>query len=189
MDSMGQSWLQQANKNARSLAIVGVLEIVAGVLAIFVPLVTGLAVAMVVGIMLMVGGGARLVGAFKASSFGSGALAFLWGLLLLVMGFHFVTRPGLGLESLTWVVALVLFADGILRVILAFQMKPVKGWGWMLFGGILSVLFALMIWRQIPVSALWVIGTLVGISLISNGFTTFFVGRAAGKVAGIAKGA
>lgn len=188
MDSIVQTWLQQAKKNAGWLVFLGIVEVVAGVLAIMGPLFAGLAVAMMVGFMFMVGGGARLVGAFKANSFGGGALTFLWGLLLLVTGFHFVTRPGLGLESLTLLVAVVLFADGILRVILAFHMKPVTGWGWMLAGGILSVLFAVMIWRQFPASGLWVVGTLVGISLISNGFTTVFVGRAARKAANVAAG-
>jgi uncharacterized membrane protein HdeD (DUF308 family) len=189
MESMVQAWLQQAKKNAGWLVFLGVVEVVAGILAIIGPLVAGLAVAVVVGFMLLVGGGARLVGAFKAQSFGGGALTFLWGLLLVVTGFHFVTRPGLGLESLTLVVTVVLFADGILRVILAFHMKPVKGWGWMLAGGILSVVFALMIWGQFPASGLWVIGTLVGLSMVSNGLTTVFVGGAARKVASIAGGA
>jgi len=188
MDTTVQTWLHQAKKNAGWLMFLGIAEVVAGVLAILGPLVAGLAVAVMVGFMLMVGGGARLVGAFKANSFGGGALTFLWGLLLLVTGFHFVTRPGLGLESLTLLVTVVLFADGILRIILSFHMKPVKGWGWMLAGGILSVVFALMIWGQFPVSGLWVVGTLVGFSLISNGLTTVFVGSAARNVAAVAGG-
>ena len=189
MGAIAAQWLQHAQKNARSLAILGWVEVFAGILAIVGPLVTGLAVAVVVGVMLMVGGIVRLVEAFKADSLGGGALTFLWGLVLLVMGFHFVTQPGIGLASLTWVVALVLFGDGVMRVILAFHMKPVDGWGWMLAGGMLSVVLAVMIWRQIPESALWVIGTLIGISLISNGITTIFVGKAAGKVVGAVQGA
>jgi len=184
-----QTWLQQAKKNAGWLMVLGIVEVVAGVLAIMGPLVAGLAAAVMVGLMFMVGGGARLVGAFKANSFGGGALTFLWGLMLVVTGFHFVTRPGLGLESLTLLVMVVLFADGILRIILSFHMRPVQGWGWMLAGGILSVVFSLMIWGQFPASGLWVVGTLVGISLISNGFTTISVTSAARKVASVAAGA
>ncbi len=188
MDSMAQTWLHHAKKNAGLLVVLGVLEVVAGVLAILGPLLAGIAVTVMVGFMLMVGGGTRLVVAFKAESFGGGAITFLWGLLLLVAGFHFVTRPGLGLESLTVTVMLLLFADGILRIILSFQMKPVKGWGWMLVGGILSVVLAVMIWGQFPSSALWVVGTFVGVSLISNGFTTVMVASEARKLAGAAAG-
>ena len=189
MESIGQDWLQQAKKNAGWLVFLGVVEIVAGFLGILAPFFAGVAVTMVIGFMAMVGGGARVMGAFKALSFGAGALTFLWGLLLLVTGFYFVARPGLGLESLTLVAMLFLFVDGILRTILAFQMKPVKGWGWMLAGGILSVLFAVMIWRQFPASSLWVVGTLAGFSLVSNGFTMVSVASAARKAVSAAAGA
>ena len=189
MEPIAQSWLQQAKKNAGWLVFLGIVEMVAGVLGILAPFVAGVAVTVVVGFLLMVGGAARVVGAFKAQSFGAGALTFGWGLLLLVTGFYFVARPGLGLESLTLVVMMVLFVDGILRVILSFHMKPVTGWGWMLVGGILSVLFAVMIWWQFPASSLWVVGTLAGFSMISNGFTMVSVASAARKAASVAAGA
>jgi len=183
MTTLVQAWLQQAKKNAGWLMFLGIVEIVAGVLAILGPLVAGLTVAVIVGWMLLVGGVTRIVGAFKADSFGGGALTFLWGLLFAVTGFYFVTRPGLGLESLTLLVTMILFAEGILRIVLALHMRPAPRWGWMLAGGILSVVFALILWGQFPTSGLWLIGTLVGISLISNGITVTSVASAARKVA------
>ncbi|HUM10963.1 MAG TPA: DUF308 domain-containing protein [Myxococcaceae bacterium] len=183
MDPVGQSWLQQAKTNAGWLVALGIVEIVAGVLGILAPFVAGIAVTVVVGFMMIVGGGARVVGAFKALSFGAGALTFLWGLLLLATGFYFVARPSIGLESLTLVVMMFLFLDGILRVILAFHMKPVSGWGWMLGGGILSVVFAVMIGWQFPGSSLWVVGTLAGFSMVSNGWTMVSVAKTARNTA------
>jgi len=179
MTTLVQTWLDQAKKNAGWLMFLGIVEIVAGVLAILGPLVAGLAVALMVGWMLIVAGVARIVGAFKADSFGGGALVFLWGLIIAVTGFYFVTQPGLGLGSLTLVVTMILFAEGILRIVLAFQMRPAPRWGWMLAGGVLSVLFALMLWGQFPASGLWLVGTLVGISLISNGLTVTSLASAA----------
>jgi uncharacterized membrane protein HdeD (DUF308 family) len=183
MTTLVQAWTQEAKKNAGWLMFLGIVEVVAGVLAIMGPLVAGLTVAVMVGWMLMVGGVARIVGAFKAGSLGGGALTFLWGLLFTVTGFYFVTRPGVGLESITVLVTMVLFAEGLLRIVLAFQMRPVPRWGWMLAGGILSVLFALMLWGQFPLSGTWLVGTLVGISLISNGVTMTSVASAARQVA------
>jgi uncharacterized membrane protein HdeD (DUF308 family) len=77
--------------------------------------------------------------------------------------------------------------DGVTRIILSFKMKPVKGWGWMLTGGIVSVLFAVMIGRQFPESGIWLVGTLVGVSLLFEGFTTLSVAGAARAVAGEAE--
>jgi len=176
--------LQPVKKNAGWLIVLGVVEMVAGILAIAGPFMAGLAVTGMVGIAFLLGGGARLAGALLADSFGAGALTFLWGLIVAATGFYFVIRPGIGLADLTLVVAMVLFMEGISRVIVSFKLKPIKGWGWMLIGGLVSVLFACMVGWEFPASSLWVIGTLVGFSLLSNGFTTITLAGTARKVAG-----
>ncbi len=180
------TWLQVAKKNAGWLMVLGVVEIIAGVLAIVSPLVAGLSITLIVGVAFLLGGGARIVGAFRADSFGAGALSFLWGVLIACAGFYFFTRPGVGLLSLTLVVALVLFTDGIMRVVISFHMRPVQGWSWMLVGGLLSVVLAVMVWSGFPMSAEWLVGTLLGVSLVSNGITMFTVAGTARKVAGVA---
>jgi uncharacterized membrane protein HdeD (DUF308 family) len=184
MASRVQAWLETAKKNAGWLIVFGIVEIVAGMVAAAGPFLAGLAVTVTVGIAFLLGGGARLVGAFMADSFGAGALTFLWGLIVAATGFYFVISPGAGLASLTLTVAIVLFMDGIMRVILAFTIKPTKGWGWMLTGGIVSVLFACMVGWEFPASSLWVVGTLVGVSLLFNGFTTITLAGTARKIAG-----
>ena len=184
MESKVQTWLEKAKKHAGWLIVLGIVEIVAGTLAIGGPFVAGLAVTVMVGIAFLLGGGARLVGAFMADSFGAGALTFLWGLIATATGFYFVIRPGLGITTLTLVVAMVLFMDGLTRIIVSFKMKPVKGWGWMLACGIVSVVFAGMIGWEFPASSFWVVGTLVGFSLMFSGFTTISVAGAARQVAG-----
>jgi uncharacterized membrane protein HdeD (DUF308 family) len=190
METRVQKWLETAKKNASWLIVLGIVEIVCGILAIGGPWMAGLAVTVMVGIAFLLGGGARLAGAFMADSFGAGTLTFVWGLIVAATGFYFVIRPGIGLESLTLAVALVFFTEGIMRVILSFKMKPIQGWGWMLAGGVFSVLFACMIGWQFPASSLWVIGTLVGFSLLFNGFTTITLAGTARKVAGsVAKAA
>lgn len=175
------SWMEEAKKNSSTLMILGVVEIIAGVCAIAVPAIAGGAVAVMIGILLMVGGFMRLIGAFMADSFGAGALTFIWGLLMATAGFYFMAAPGLGMASLTLMLAVVFFVDGILRVIMSFKMKPEGGWGWMLFGGVVTVLLAIMIWRQFPLSGAWLIGTLVGVNLLFSGFSMISVASAAKK--------
>ena len=48
-----------------------------------------------------------------------------------------------------------------------------------MFGGIIDVILGVMIWRQWPASALWVIGLFLGISLIFRGADWIGVGLAA----------
>jgi uncharacterized membrane protein HdeD (DUF308 family) len=181
------SWLHTAKKSAGWLIALGVLEIVAGFVAVSAPAMAGLVATVFVGVAFLIGGGARLFTAFLADSFGAGTLSFLWGLVMAVTGFYFLIRPGLGLATLTLVAAMYFFMDGVTRLILSLRMKPVKGWGWMLASGIVSLVAAVLIGWGFPVTSLWVVGTLVAINLLFSGFTTITLAGAARRVAGAAE--
>ena len=169
----------ETHKNAGWLVVLGVIEIVIGILVVFSPLAGGLAATMVLGAGLMFGGIARLAAAFGAGSFGAGALAFLWGLMVAVSGFYIMMNPGLGLASLTLVLAIMFFASGLTQTLVGFKMRPASGWGWMLTGGIITVLLAFMVWREFPFSGVWLVGTLVGVHLLWAGMSTVTVASAA----------
>jgi len=77
---------------------------------------------------------------------------------------------------------MVFFVSGITECVAAFQVKPERGWGWMLTGGAVSVLLAFMIWRQFPFSGIWLVGTLLGINLLMSGMTTTMIGSVARKM-------
>ena len=65
--------------------------------------------------------------------------------------------------------AVYFFVDGIFEIVASVQVHPKTGWGWMLFGGIISIWLGIKIWRQFPLFGVWAIGILLGIKL-------FFVG-------------
>ncbi len=173
------AWMKKAHKNAGWLVALGVLQIVIGVVVLAAPLAGGLTVTLVIGMAMIFGGIARLVAAFAADSFGIGALAFVWGLIVAATGFYIFTNPGVGLVTLTLVLSMMFFVSGITECVAAFQVKPERGWGWMLTGGLVSVLLAFMIWRQFPFSGIWLVGTLLGVNLLMSGMTTVMIGSAA----------
>lgn len=172
-------WMKKAHRNAGWLIALGILQFVLGFIVLGTPLAGGLTVTLLFGIMMIFGGVARLVAAFAADSFGIGALAFVWGLLVATTGFYMFTNPGVGLVTLTLVLSMMFFINGITEGVAAFQMKPERGWGWLLTGGIVSVLLALMVWGQLPFSGIWLVGTLLGVNLLMSGMTTVMVGSAA----------
>jgi uncharacterized membrane protein HdeD (DUF308 family) len=49
--------------------------------------------------------------------------------------------------------------------------------------GIVTLILGLLVWRQWPSSSLWVIGTLVGISMIFTGATRLMISLAARRLA------
>jgi uncharacterized membrane protein HdeD (DUF308 family) len=174
-------------KDSTTLIVLGVLTVILGVLALISPMMAGMTVTVMVGFLMIIGGIARTIFAFKAQSWGKGILAFVLGALTLLVGLVMVFRPVLGLTSLTLVLAAYFFIDGIFEIFEAFDLKPLKGWGWMLFGGIVSVLLGFMIWRQWPVSGAWAIGILLGIKLIFAGAAMTAIGGAGRSLAGKAE--
>ena len=75
--------------------------------------------------------------------------------------------------------AIFFWADGAMRIVLSFQARPLRGWGWILFGGVLSVLLGFLIFRNWPLSGAWAVGTLVGIDLLYTGWSMIALALAA----------
>jgi uncharacterized membrane protein HdeD (DUF308 family) len=178
------TWLAEAKKNAGLLIFLGVLTVIFGVLAIAAPLITGIAVSMFVGFLLLFTGIMRIVYAFKSGQWGSGIWGTIVGLLGAVAGLLLIFRPMVGLLTLTLLLAIYFFVDGISEIIAAFKIKPDQGWGWVLFNGVIALLLGIMIWRQWPVSGAWAIGVLVGIHILITGWTMIVLGTGARRVAG-----
>ncbi len=164
------AWLSEARRNAGLLTVLGVVQIIVGIMALGSPLVTGVGIVMIIGIMIVVAGIVRLFGAFKAGSLGAGVLALLGGLVAIIVGGYMLSRPGAGLATLTWILALYFVISGIGEVFVGLAMKPIKGWGWNVFSGVVGLLLGIMIWLQFPLSGAWAVGTLVGIYFIMGGW-------------------
>ena len=177
-----QEMLGTIKRHAGIGIAVGVLVVVAGILALLSPLVAGLSIAIAVGVLIVVSGVSRLFLAFKMGSFGHGLLVFLLGLLSIVIGGYMVLRPGMALATLTLVLAVYFAVDGVFQIIWAFRLRPIKGWGWSLLSGVVSLALGIMIWRQFPVSGIWAVGTLAGIQMV-------FGGSAVASVCGAARSA
>jgi uncharacterized membrane protein HdeD (DUF308 family) len=159
-----------------------VLMIVAGVLAIASPLAAGVAVNVLVAWLLVFSGCAHLVFAWYTRSTGG----FLWELLLGVVyffiGVYLLIHPLAGLASLTIALAIYLLLEATLEFVLGFTLRPLPGSGWLLFDGIITLILAVMIWRTWPSNTAWVIGTLVGISMLFSGTSRLMVSMAARSV-------
>ena len=182
IQAVDQEALDVIKRNAGIGIVVGIIAIVGGVLALLAPLAAGLSVAIAVGVLIVASGVSRLFLAFKMGSFGHGLLVFLIGLLSIVFGGYMLVRPGMALATLTLVLATYFIIDGFFEIIWAFRLRPIKGWGWTLFSGLVALALGIMIWRQFPISGVWAVGTLVGVHLI-------FGGSSLASLCGAARGA
>ena len=162
--------------------VLSVLMIAAGIFAMFLPMVAGIAVTALVGWLLIFSGALHLAFAWR----GGQATAVLWEILLGVtygaIGFYLIARPVVGLASLTFAIALYLCVEGVLELILSFQLRPARATGWLLVDGIITLVLAAMIWATWPSSAAWAVGTLVGISMVLSGITRLMLSLALRRI-------
>jgi uncharacterized membrane protein HdeD (DUF308 family) len=147
------------------------LLVVAGVAAIAFPVLSTIAVELWTAIAFAIAGAAQTIHAFAARSWGGFFWGLLIGLLYLAAGVVLWLNPIAGVVTLTVFLAAVLVVDGVFRSILAFQVRPRSGWSWLLLGGIVSIVLGVMIWQQLPSSALVVLALLLGFNLVFSGFT------------------
>ena len=175
------TWMEEAKKNSGFLIFLGILTVIFGVIAIGSPLITGVAVAVFVGFLLLASGVARIVHALKSNQWGTGFWGTIIGLLGVVAGLLMIFRPLVGLVTMTMLLAIYFLVDGISEIIAAFKIKPDQGWGWVLFNGIIAVLLGFFIWRQWPFSGAWAIGVLVGLDLLLTGVVLILLARALRK--------
>jgi len=148
-----------------------ILLTLTGLFALVVPIVSGVAITLIVGWFLTVVGILHFLFAWKTHSTSGVLWEILLAILYLFSGIYFIFHPIAGLASLTLLLAAYLTVKGILLVIHYFQLQPRHGSLWLLFDGIVNLILAIIIWRTWPLSATWVIGTLVGISLLFTGFS------------------
>jgi len=179
IEQVDQEMLGTIKRHAGLGMALGIGIVIAGVLAVISPFIAGLSVTIAVGVLMIAAGVSRLFLAFKMGTFGRGLLMFVLGALTLVAGGYLVARPGMGLATLTLVLAAYLFVDGVFEIIYAFRLRPIKGWGWRLFSGIAALALGIMIWRQFPVSGMWAVGTITGIHMIFAGSSMASLSRAA----------
>jgi len=156
----------------------GVLMIIAGIIAMFAPWEAGLVITLVVGWSAIFNGFAQIVFAFRTHGGLHVLLEVILGIIYVIAGFYLILHPGMGLLALTLILAWFLFIYGIFALVLAFRLRPRNGWGWVLFDGIVTILLGVLIWAHWPPSSGWVVGTLFGISIFISGVTRLMMSLA-----------
>ena len=173
-----QTATTDSTRVARWVTILGIVMIVAGFLAVLAPGPAALAATLFFGAMFFVGGVAEVAHAVATRHEAGFGWKLLSGIAMIVLGVLFAIFPLAGIATLALLVVGLLFAHGIGSVMVAMKRKPMRGWGWILFDGILSIVLAVLIAVGWPASSIPIIGLLAGFSLISTGVWRVMLARA-----------
>jgi len=170
------------SENRTWFTIFGILLIVLGVIAIAFPFVTTIATKIFLGWLFLIGGIVQIVHAFSAKGWSEFFLDLLMGVLFLIGGGWLAFFPLTGIVTLTIFLAAMFVVQGVIEIAMAFRMRPLDGWVWMLLAGLVALAVGVLIFMQLPSSATWAIGLLVGINLLMTGWAylllPMIVGRA-----------
>src|SRR5581483_10857298 len=109
-------------------------------------------------------------------------LEVLLGLIYIIAGVYLLMHPRMGLLALTLFLASFLLIYGVFALVLAFQIRPRKGWGWVLFDALITILLGILIWAHWPLNSDWVVGTLFGISIFISGVTRLMMSLALRRI-------
>ena len=159
-------------KARRWLMVSAILALLGGAAAIVVPAVATLTMTIFIGWILVYAGVVMAIHSWTQRAAGRTWERALQALLALVIGIYMVLFPGAGALSLTLLLVIWFVISGGLQLAAARQLRGLPGAGWMLFGGVLAILFAVLIALDLPSSAAWAIGLLVGVNLIFWGTRT-----------------
>jgi uncharacterized membrane protein HdeD (DUF308 family) len=159
--------------------ITGILLVVLGVAGILLPGVMSLGTVIFVAWLLLAGGSLWAVHTYKYSP--RNAMDWIKPVLLFIFGGLMLFYPAIGVAAVGLLLAGYLFLDAVHSFVLARSIYPAKGWGWMIFNGVVSAMLASLFLIGWPATSLWLVGIYVGISLLFDGWALVAIGWALRK--------
>ena len=147
----------------------GIILMLAGFAAIWVPFAAGLVGTIFFGCLVLVSGIAHLAYAWFGRKDGGVLWQILIGLIYLIAGVTMLLLPVNAVFALTLVLACYIAVEGVLELVFFLWLRLLPGSAWFLVDGIISLLLSILIFVGWPSSSLWALGTLVGVSLLFSG--------------------
>jgi uncharacterized membrane protein HdeD (DUF308 family) len=151
------------------LLVLSIVQIISGWIAIAIPVVASFAAVTIFGAVLIASAIFQLIHAFKVRSLPRSAWLGISGVLYGIAGIFVTINPVGGALALAVMIAILFIADGALRAAVAMTIRPLTGWGWLIAGGVGSIVVGVIFLIGWPATALRVIGLLLGINLVFTG--------------------
>jgi len=149
----------------------GIVTAALGVLLIVYPFFAATVTTIFIGCILLIAGVVDIAHALRAQKAGTFFLRLLLGVVYGLGGLLLLFNPHWGVAVLTVVLGVMLLFEAGAATALAFEVKPLSGWGWLLFNAVITAILGFLILAHWPASALWAIGTLVGVAILVLGIT------------------
>jgi uncharacterized membrane protein HdeD (DUF308 family) len=165
------------NGTSRGWVITGaILSILLGLVALSSPLLFSLMIVRLLGVFTLVNGLISLFIAIFGKKVVPRGLNIIFALVRIGAGLALLSCLYSGLNFIALVFAAYLIVEGIFSIFGAFKIRERRGWIFMLFSGIATLVLGLMAFAHWPTGAAWILGFFLGISLLCHGFSQLMLG-------------
>jgi len=171
--------MAMAERRSTWLTIEGVLLILLGIFALLSPLFAGIALALTLGILLVVAGAVGLISAFAGRAHSHQGWSLVSAIIALVVGLLLLVSPLSGAVAITLVIGAYLVLDGISLIGLSLdhRRRGDRAWAWLLVAGIVDIILAAFIVMLTGAGSAVLIGFIVGLDLIVAGVALLMLHR------------
>jgi len=160
----------------------GVLMTIFGILLVIFPFIGTIAVDLILGVALFVTGITGIVFGIVGRKWTGSALLIINGILSAVVGSILLFYPRFGIATLTLFIGVVIAMQGIFEMVKSAHVRS-KFWkNTLIVDGIFSLLLGLLVLIGWPSDSIWVIGILLGVSLLFAGITSICFASAIKKL-------
>ncbi len=111
----------------------------------------------------------QLMHGVRAGDWSHAGWQILGGAIFIVGGIMIFLYPTLGLVSLTMIIAVTLVAQGITSLMVGGGVGDAASRRWLVLSAVISIVAGLLILFDLPSSAGWTLGTIVGAALLLQG--------------------
>ena len=175
-ETLNEVFLKRFKKHS---ILTGILFIILGIAGMLLPVISSLTVTIFIGWFLVFGGRFFIYHLIKSPF--KKWIDWIKPLLLIISGALLIIFPFPGVAAVGLLLAFYLLMDAGTNFLFAFETYPSKGWGWVTFNGIISLILATMLFLWWPFDSYWFVGLFVGISLFVDGIVLLIAGINAHK--------
>ncbi|MCB0195612.1 MAG: DUF308 domain-containing protein [Anaerolineae bacterium] len=155
--------------------ILGLAVMGLGVMVLFLPIFFGEWIIALLGVFVIVAGVFQFVETLRSTDETISFLSYAAGIVTVLLGLILFISPNFVLSGLLIAVTLFFLIDGAIKIFGAFKLTGSERW-WDLFNGVFAIALGLLLWFLVSANlGLAAIGIILGLRLLAQGWTMFFV--------------
>ena len=131
-----------------------------------------------IGTLMLIGGVGELIHAWRVKQLAGFLFWSASGLLYAAAGIVALVNPVVGASILTLLLGATLIAVGALRLWLWFNNRGQRGWPWLALSGLITLAAGILIAALWPGNSMWLLGLLLSIDLLFQGWSALLLGLA-----------